>query len=118
MSPDGVIVLDDCNPRNAGRASEIPNGGAWNGDVWRAVALLRQTQPQWTVLTVDADQGVGLVWGFNSAARVISETERERFRGLPYTRLAADRSLVGLAQPPHAHTLRGKFIATARRYLD
>ena len=39
----GVIVLHDCNPISE-EAQRVPSGrrhGAWNGDVWKAVVLLR-----------------------------------------------------------------------------
>lgn len=116
MNRDGVIVLDDCNPRTAARAVESPTGDAWNGDVWRAMALLRRTQPQWNVATIDADQGVGMIWGFGQPLATISEVERETCRTLSYADLDSDRRLIGLIRAPHSSRLLGRINARARAY--
>lgn len=96
MRPDGVIVLDDCNPSSAERGQPVPTGGPWNGDVWKAVALIRRTQPQWQCVTFDTDQGIGLIWGFESGAAAISEDDLAWARNLRYEDLEKDRSIIGL----------------------
>ena len=69
MRPDGVVIVDDCNPRSAERASDVAIGGAWNGDVWKFVAYLVAERPDLRVTTIDADQGVGVVTGFGRPKR-------------------------------------------------
>jgi hypothetical protein len=78
LSPGGVIVLHDCNPlcfasaypvkqriEEAGEAAargEIPGWtGEWNGDVWKALVHLRLQEPGLKVLTLDLDQGLGIL---------------------------------------------------------
>lgn len=97
MRGDGVIVLDDCNPSSARLASDTPTGSAWNGDVWKVIATLRATQPQWRVVVVDADQGVGLIWGLDRPAQPIADETIDHFKGLTYDDLAQDRGgVIGL----------------------
>jgi len=100
MASDGTIILDDCFPRTAERASLEPTGRAWNGDVWKTMALLRATQPQWDVWTLDVDEGVGLVTGFQSPYQVISADQRAVFKSLSYQSLADDPGLIGLRARP------------------
>jgi hypothetical protein len=102
MRPDGVIILDDCNPRTAERASETPIGGAWNGDVWKVPAYLLGARADLKVATVDADEGVGVVAGFGSTHAPPLPAEVERFKSLPYEHLAHDRRGVLNLVPPSA----------------
>lgn len=99
MRPDGVIVLDDCNPPTPERGSEVPIGGAWNGDVWKVVAFLVAERPDLAVATIDADEGVGVVTGFG-APRELDEATIDRYKALPYEHLAADRTRVLNLVPP------------------
>jgi hypothetical protein len=91
MAKDGVIVIDDCNPEDAYRAADIPTGSAWNGDVWKVMAIIRETQPQWRAITIDSDQGVGLIWGFDQEFREIDPALIDSFKELEYGVLAKDR---------------------------
>ncbi len=100
MAPTGLIVLDDCNPVSANLASDKPTGSAWNGDVWKVMAFIRATQPQWRALTVDADQGVGLIWGFAAAAAPVADETISQFKGLTFADLERDRAgIIGLTPP-------------------
>jgi hypothetical protein len=94
MRPDGVVIVDDCNPRTAERGSEIPIGGAWNGDVWKLPAYLLVVRPDLRVATVDADEGVGVITRFGGGAPGPDDAEIERFKALPYEHLAENRSSV------------------------
>ncbi len=96
IRPDGVIVLDDCNPSSAERGQSSPTGGPWNGDVWKAIALIRRTQPQWNCITVDTDEGIGMIWGFEAGVATISESDMSWARDLKYQDLDRDRSMIGL----------------------
>lgn len=94
MRRDGVAILDDCNPRNAKKASDKPIGGAWNGDVWKVPAYLLVERPDLEVATIDADQGIGLVTGFEGVSTPWDEVVIERYKALPYEYVAADRARV------------------------
>jgi hypothetical protein len=109
LRPDGVVVLDDCNPPTAARATDVHNGGAWNGDVWKVAEYVRRERPDLSFVTVDADQGVGLVTGFGATAPWPAEDVVERYKALPYDHLERNRhQVLGLVPPASLSTiLRG-----------
>jgi SAM-dependent methyltransferase len=69
MPGDGVVVMHDCNPPNEPAAMRDPaaaarrpdSDGAWCGDVWKAVVLMRSTRPDLRVEVLDTDYGLGIV---------------------------------------------------------
>jgi len=73
LAPNGIIVLDDCNPLTRDKAFPAnswaeadalhPNGwdGAWSGDVWKAIVHLRSTRNDISVCVLDCGDGVGLI---------------------------------------------------------
>ena len=83
MRRDGVVILDDCNPKSAERSSETPIGGAWNGDVWKLPAFLIGERADLNVATIDADEGVGVVTGFGGRHEPIDEHAVGRYKSLP-----------------------------------
>lgn len=106
MREDGVVVLDDCNPRSAREAQETGDGGAWNGDVWKVAEYVRQERPDLTFVTVDADQGVGIVTGFGRPADAPAPETVERYKALPYDYLDRNRQVVlGLVGPAQLATV-------------
>ncbi len=96
MHPDGAIVMDDCFPANEERASSTPTGESWNGDVWKAVALLKKTQPQWLIETFDVDEGVGFITGLGEPYRHISQSEITLHSAMPFSTLEENSDLIGL----------------------
>lgn len=100
MRADGVVVLDDCNPRSDRQAAETGDGGAWNGDVWKVAEYVRQERPDLSFVTVDADQGVGIVTGFGKQVAGPAPETVERYKALPYDHLDRNRQVVlGLVAP-------------------
>jgi hypothetical protein len=100
MREDGVVVLDDCNPCSAERAAETGDGGAWNGDVWKVAEYVRRERPDLTFVTIDADQGVGIVTGFGTPADDPATETIERYRALPFDYLDRNRrAVLGLVAP-------------------
>ena len=109
MRHDGIVVVDDCNPRTAERGSETPIGGAWNGDVWKLPAYLLVARPDLRVATIEADEGVGLIGGFEAPPPPPpDDSEIERFKALAYEHLARDRAKVLNLITPSAF---GSFLA-------
>jgi hypothetical protein len=106
MKSDGVIIVDDCNPPTSDRAVDTPTGGTWNGDVWKIAAYLREERPDLHYWTVDADQGVGVVTGFGSAAPWPDESTVRRYKALPYSHLAGNRAKVLNLVPPGPGQIR------------
>lgn len=102
VKPDGVVVLDDCNPRTPFAAGDAYVRGGRNGDVWKVMDIIRRTQPQWRAITIDADNGIGLIWGFSAPVREIPAEEVARTKALSYANLEADRGgILGLVQPAY-----------------
>lgn len=98
LHPDGVIVLDDVYPDTADKASPVAHGRAWNGDVWKTMALLRKTQSDWEVYSVAADEGVGLIKPHGRPAREITAEDMVRYESMPYEALAADPRIIGVTK--------------------
>jgi len=58
----GTIVMHDCWPHTESEGSGVrTQKGPWCGDVWRAWAALRATQPQLHMRVVMADHGLGVI---------------------------------------------------------
>ena len=63
LSPNGVIVLHDCNPikKNNQKYPRAMGQNTWNGDVWKAFALLRMEREELDMFVVDEDEGCGII---------------------------------------------------------
>jgi len=97
LSPRGVICLHDCNPHTEAM-QEVPlrEGGAWTGDVWKAVARLRSEGMFAHVIPSDYGVGVVIPWRPTvQRAKLPAEHDRLLWRDL-----VADRTnLLGLLAP-------------------
>lgn len=100
MRPDGIVFFDDFNPRTRKRGANAPTGGAWNGDVWKVAALLSTARSDLKFWTVDADEGVGVVAGFDSGETGDMTQAMDSCDILDYAYLDANRaSLLHLITP-------------------
>jgi len=109
--PGTVVALDDVLPENIAFTPREQVPGAWTGDVYRIIPLLRQYRPDLDVRVYDvAQKGIGVITRLDPASRVLGESydrivaelERGAFlersagairrtiRPLPTARLAAD----------------------------
>ncbi len=64
LSPDGIILLHDCNPRTEAaqkRESIMDEYDNWNGDTWKAYVYIRKICPDLFCRVLDFDQEVGIV---------------------------------------------------------
>ena len=73
MTPEGIIVLHDCNPSSAPAATPALSyeharelrpdcwTGEWSGDVWKTIPKIRKTFPDLTVFVLDCDYGLGII---------------------------------------------------------
>ncbi len=93
LSPDGVIVLHDCNPQNE-LAQRVPREvGVWNGDCWRAMVALRQ-RADVDAFTIAADHGIGVV------RRKANPAPLPTLGALDYQALERDRAALLDLTPP------------------
>ncbi len=102
MRPDGIVFLDDFNPRTPDRASDTPTSGAWNGDVWKLAALLSSLRRDLRYWTVDADEGVGVVAGFHSGWVGDVTDALDELKHLDFAYLEANRLHLLRLVPPSA----------------
>jgi hypothetical protein len=106
MRNDGIIVIDDMNPKTLERAADVYAGGAWNGDVWKLAPFLRDRRPDLHLVTVDADEGVGIVSNFGQRSAWPPDDVITTYKALPYDYLAAERaSVLNLVAPTTARRL-------------
>ena len=98
---DGTIVLDDVYPDTEDKAALAPHGRAWNGDVWKTMALLRSTQPEWEVFSIPVDEGVGMVRPHGHPANPITADDIRRYKELPYEALRSNPDLIGVVTNSH-----------------
>jgi len=71
LSPNGTIILHDCNPPTLAHSTTGDAGGNWNGDVYKAWITFRFQYPEYETYTVDTDWGCGVI---ESPVNEISDT--------------------------------------------
>lgn len=102
LAPGGVVLAHDCNPESAGAASPDPRdagGGAWCGEVWKAVAHLRATRPELSIETLDVDFGIGVVRAGGGGDLPAVQLDPVAIEQMGYADLEANRvELLGLRE--------------------
>lgn len=70
LSPNGVIVMHDCNPKTKLSASSFADwkqrefSGTWNGDVWKVILHMQSLRNDVNSFVLDCDHGLGIItWG-------------------------------------------------------
>ena len=65
-SPDGVILIHDCNPIDEVTAERERTTAVWSGDVWKTVVALRRFRPDLRVVVADVEPtGLAIVTGLD-----------------------------------------------------
>ena len=101
-SPDGVILIHDCNPIDEVTAARERTTAVWSGDVWKTVVALRRFRPDLSVVTADVGPtGLAIVTQLDPTNRVLFDRFDEIVNDIDQLRWAdiesADRSeLLGL----------------------
>ena len=73
-SPDGVILIHDCNPVDEVTSARERTTIFWSGDVWKTVVALRRFRPDLSVHTVDvAPTGLAIVAGLDPTNTVLHD---------------------------------------------
>lgn len=61
LNENGIVMLHDTLPTSY-EAQVIPRiQRNWNGDVWKSVVKLRCNNPEYTIMTLDMDEGCTLI---------------------------------------------------------
>ena len=72
--PASVIVLDDMLPRSVDEAARDRHTGAWAGDVYKLIGVLRRHRPELVLLPVDTQPtGVLVVLGADPTDRRLTD---------------------------------------------
>jgi hypothetical protein len=61
LSPNGIIVVHDCNPTTEITQRRERASDAWHGDVWKAIVKFRMEEIGLTIHTVNADEGCAII---------------------------------------------------------
>ncbi len=112
LTPDGVVVIHDCNPATELAATPaesyeamLEHGldgrhGNWNGDVWKVIVHLRSLRPDLETVVLDCDHGVGVVR--RKPGGTALRLSAEQIGKMTFADLKADRAaLLGLKPPGH-----------------
>ena len=118
LSPDGIIMLHDCNPLTREAAVPVnspaemyamfPNrsSNVWNGDVWKTILHLR-TSNAFQVFVLDCDHGIGVVRRAPQATPFVFSIDR--IPDLDYNDFELNRgNYLNLKSPEYL----GEFLAT------
>jgi hypothetical protein len=71
-SPDGTLLIHDCNPIDEVTSTRERTTVVWSGDVWKTVVALRRFRPDLNVHTVDVEPtGLAIVTGLDPSSRVL-----------------------------------------------
>lgn len=115
LNTEGIIVLHDCNPLNYASAypvkksidevirladqGDLPGwNGAWNGDVWKALAHLRIKHENLNIFTLDLDWGLGII-SFGKSTP-LKQFTIEEIQNADYAFLEKNRTTLLNLQPP------------------
>ncbi|MCP9889359.1 hypothetical protein KBY96_15695 [Cyanobium sp. ATX 6A2] len=81
MAPWGLVVIDDIYPCHPAQASRRRRTGAWTGDVWKLLPLLRSHRPDLTLLCLNAHTtGLLLIAGLDASNTLLSRVYPEAVR--------------------------------------
>ncbi len=76
--PASVIVLDDMLPRSVDEAARDRHTGAWAGDVYKLIDVLRRHRPELVLLPMDTEPtGALVVLGADPADRRLADAYEE-----------------------------------------
>lgn len=57
----GAIVVHDCLPQTQQQQLRFDNGGAWTGDVWKAIVEFKTKRSDLKIRVIDHDWGCGII---------------------------------------------------------
>lgn len=91
LSENGIVVIDDCNPRSAAAADPVKADSQkiWNGDVWKTIVHIRSTRPDLTLWTLDYVYGLGIL--VKTPATIMLDYSTARIEMMTYEDLDQQR---------------------------
>ncbi|CAB1056245.1 Biotin carboxyl carrier protein [Olavius sp. associated proteobacterium Delta 1] len=110
LSPNGVIIMHDCNPASEAEAVEVASREqaprinsqgqklGWSGDVWKTIVHLRSTREDLNVFVLDCDHGVGIITKGRPENKLDFTTEM--IEALAYEDLVRNREQILNLKPP------------------
>ncbi|MEI7592988.1 MAG: class I SAM-dependent methyltransferase [Actinomycetes bacterium] len=110
MTADGVIVIDDCFPREPGEAARERTTDRWTGDVWKLIICLQRYRPDLAVNVIDVDPaGVGIVTGLDPNSTVLADAYDEilvEYLEMGYDHIAGDERRLLHVRPYKWHRIK------------
>lgn len=73
LSPNGTIIVHDCNPIREEDQIVPRKYGKWNGDVWKAWVQLRTLRPDLDMHVLNIDEGCGIIKRGKQEVLVVTE---------------------------------------------
>jgi len=87
-TPQSVVMLHDCYPRERSHAERDRQTVAWCGDVWKVVPCLREQRPDLNVAAIDIrPEGMGIITSLDPESTVLWDSYDEieaRYMALDY----------------------------------
>lgn len=84
LNNGGYIVCHDCNPPTEEHQIVPYQGGAWNGDVWKAIVNLRRQRSDLEIFTVDTDFGCSII--HKGSTQILDSNEELTYANLDKNR--------------------------------
>jgi Methyltransferase domain len=113
LNRDGLIVLHDCNPKNAAIGRSVssyedfrnahPLRFLWSGDVWKTIVRIRSTRRDLRALVLNCDFGLGLVR--RAPAEALLDYSLEDIRQMSFSDMARERQrILNLKEPSYFYS--------------
>jgi hypothetical protein len=114
LSPEGCIVLHDCNPLTEDAQTVDYDGRkTWNGTVWKAWVKLRATRPDLSMRVVDMDHGCGVI---RPGSQDTYEAPTLDYAAMDYTFLERNRiNALNLVSPAEFERMERNRCASSKR---
>ncbi len=76
--PDTVVILDDILPSHPDQTPRKLVPGAWTGDVWKIILILKQYRPDLTITMLDSSPtGLMVVTGLKSENEILAKNYKK-----------------------------------------
>lgn len=116
LAPWGLVVLDDIYPCHPAQARRRRRTGAWTGDVWKLLPILREHRPDLTLLCLNAHTtGLLLIAGLDASHTALATAYPEVVRRYRPIVEPPDAVLLRHRAIPSNHSLVVELLQLLRR---